>query len=85
MRWYIIKSLLEVSQLQSLHGVRSAQSKQGESNSHLNVQAIGYNWDIVFMDSKPRHNKSNKCCTFEVFKTQFYFAVVYVKTHSGAL
>lgn len=64
MRWYIIKSLLEVSQLQSLHGVRSAQSKHGESNSHLNVQAIGYNWDIVFMDSKPCHNEFNKYCTF---------------------
>lgn len=59
MRWCIIKTLLEVS---LLHGVRSAQSNQGESTSYLNVQAIGYNWDIVIVDSKPCHNKSNKYC-----------------------
>ena len=40
----------------------------GESNSHLNVQAIGYNWDIVLMDSRPCHNKSNKYCPFELFQ-----------------
>lgn len=64
MCWRSIKSLLEICQLQAVHAVKSVQAKQGNptptSMSRLRPR---YNWDIVFMDSKPCRNNFNECCT----------------------
>lgn len=59
-----IKSLLEICQLQAVHAVKSAQAKQGNPTpTSMSRLCPRYNWDIVFMESKPCRNNFNECCT----------------------
>lgn len=64
MCWRSIKSLLEICQLQAVHAVKSAQAKQGNPTpTSMSRLCPRYNWDIVFMESKPCRNNFNECCT----------------------